>query len=83
MVTNRWVVKITGFGLSHFRHSGQEDLSENEFYKSLLWTAPELLRSDTECYGNQKGDVYSFAILTYEIVYREFPYQTFNLSYKG
>jgi len=37
----------------------------------LLWTAPELL-SDTRQLpkGSKEGDVYSFAIILHEIIYR-------------
>ena len=35
----------------------------------LLWIAPELLRDETSR-GSQKGDVYSFAIVVYEMFRR-------------
>jgi len=42
---------------------------------ALLWTAPELMASqcvsvDGLSTGTQKGDVYSFAIILHEILYR-------------
>ena len=42
----------------------------------LLWTAPELLRMDRRSLGrgSQKGDVYSFGIILYEIYGRAGPY---------
>ena len=47
-------------------------------YTSLsgkLWTAPEILRENfPPARGTQKGDVYSFAIVCYEIMQRSEPY---------
>jgi len=40
-----------------------------------LWSAPELLRLPSPpAEGTQKGDVYSFAIICQEIVYRKGPF---------
>ena len=44
-------------------------------FVALLWTAPELMASqrssvDGLSTGTQKGDVYSFAIILHEILYR-------------
>ena len=39
----------------------------------MLWTAPELLESETQ-YCSQKGDVYSYAIVLSEIITRMGPY---------
>ena len=45
------------------------------FYRDQLWTAPELLRMTTRpINGTQKADVYSFAIVLQEIVFRAAPY---------
>ncbi|XP_046585125.1 atrial natriuretic peptide receptor 1-like isoform X2 [Haliotis rubra] len=73
VVDSRFVVKITDFGLHYFREG--QGLMEQEstfaFYNRTLWTAPELLRMpDRPPEGTQKGDVYSFAIICQEIVYR-------------
>jgi len=45
------------------------------WFPALLWTAPELMASqrssaDGLSTGTQKGDVYSFAIILHEILYR-------------
>jgi len=50
-------------------------VGEYEFYRDQLWTAPELLRMTTRpINGTQKADVYSFAIILQEIMFREEPY---------
>jgi len=48
----------------------------------LLWTAPELLykrhaglNTKKAIQGTQPGDIYSFAIILQEILYRALPYQ--------
>jgi len=46
-----------------------------KFYRDQLWTAPELLRMTTRpINGTQKADVYSFAIILQEIMFRAEPY---------
>jgi len=50
-------------------------IGEFELYRDQLWTAPELLRMTSRpVVGTQKGDVYSFAIIMQEIMYRGAPY---------
>jgi len=50
----------------------QEAEREYQFYRDQLWTAPELLRMKTRAVnGTQRADVYSFAIVLQEIIYRE------------
>lgn len=50
----------------------------------LLSTAPELLRDPAQyAKGTQKGDVYSFAIVLYEIHGRAGPYGDTHLTPKG
>ncbi len=53
-------------------------------FVDLLWTAPELLRdvAAPPC-GTQKADVYSFAIILYEIHGREGPYGDTDLTPRG
>ncbi|ROT72015.1 hypothetical protein C7M84_009635 [Penaeus vannamei] len=81
LVDSRWVVKITDFGI-HELKAGTEtaaalsDASETQRKcTDLLYRAPELLR-DTAAPpgGTQKGDVYSFAIVLYEVHGRHGPW---------
>ncbi|KAG7507192.1 heat-stable enterotoxin receptor-like [Solea senegalensis] len=62
VVDNRMVVKITDFGCNSFLTPGND-----------LWTAPEHLRKHGT---SQKGDVYSFAIISQEIVLRKCTFYT-------
>ena len=68
VIDSRWTLKLTDFGLNTFK--SKEDLSHMdnmEYHRSLLWHAPELLRTDGAIgRGTQKGDVYSFAIILQE-----------------
>lgn len=52
--------------------------------KRFLWRAPELLRnSSPPARGTQKGDVYSFGIVLFEIVGRIGPWGELNYSNDG
>ncbi|KAB0794058.1 hypothetical protein PPYR_13678 [Photinus pyralis] len=82
LIDSRWVLQITDFGLHEFRVGEISDQwSEKELRRSL-WRAPELLRA--ECppsRGTQKGDVYSFAIVLYEILGRSGPWGCTNMTH--
>jgi len=55
--------------------SGLTQEGEYHYYRDQLWTAPELLRMTTRpINGTQKADVYSFAIILQEIMFRAEPY---------
>ncbi|XP_076326547.1 receptor-type guanylate cyclase Gyc76C-like isoform X2 [Tachypleus tridentatus] len=76
VVTARWVLKVTDFGLHEVRTNEENgSISEYEYYRNMLWKAPEILR-DTSQYprGSQKGDVYSFSIILHEIISRQGPF---------
>ncbi|XP_008312951.1 heat-stable enterotoxin receptor [Cynoglossus semilaevis] len=62
VLDNRMVVKITDFGCNSFLSPVKD-----------LWTAPEHLRKHGT---SQKGDVYSFAIISQEIVLRKCTFYT-------
>uniref|UniRef100_A0A3B4AL70 Guanylate cyclase n=1 Tax=Periophthalmus magnuspinnatus TaxID=409849 RepID=A0A3B4AL70_9GOBI len=55
------------------------------FVVEMYWTAPELLRQvGHQFYGTPKGDVYSFAMIMWELMYnsRSGPFSDFNLEPK-
>lgn len=52
--------------------------------KDLLWTAPELLRnSSLRRRGTFSGDIYSFSIVTQEVVSRSAPFCMLDMPAKG
>uniref|UniRef100_A0A1I8HSN5 Guanylate cyclase n=1 Tax=Macrostomum lignano TaxID=282301 RepID=A0A1I8HSN5_9PLAT len=74
LVDSRFSLKIADFGLQSLRgtkdYKDKED-AEYSSYRNKLWTAPELLRNPTPPpEGTKEGDVYSFAIICQEIIYR-------------
>lgn len=77
LITSRWVLKITDFGLHNFRmKASAAPVHENmrhAHYRKQLWKAPELLRNPTML-GNQKTDVYAFAIILHEIIGKHGPF---------
>ncbi|XP_069134312.1 atrial natriuretic peptide receptor 1-like [Argopecten irradians] len=72
LVDNRWVLKLTDYGINGFVGNNAGTIEyEEERYKALLWTAPELLRSAIQNRnGTQTGDIYAFGIVLHEIYYR-------------
>ncbi|KAL5007791.1 hypothetical protein ScPMuIL_016597 [Solemya velum] len=72
VIDKRWILRITDYGTNAFYdHSFLSNVDENVFYKGLLWTAPELLKQPNQLVcGTASGDVYSFAIILHEIIYR-------------
>uniref|UniRef100_A0A8D3DDY7 Guanylate cyclase n=1 Tax=Scophthalmus maximus TaxID=52904 RepID=A0A8D3DDY7_SCOMX len=71
VVDNRFVLKITDYGLSSFRFDGDSGTDAHAYYAQRLWMSPELLRSEAPPpQGTQKGDVYSFGIILQEVALR-------------
>ncbi|XP_054710092.1 guanylate cyclase 32E-like [Uloborus diversus] len=76
VIDSRWMLKVTDFGLHEFRANQDppKDVQESRD-KSVLWRAPELLRSlNPPPRGSQKGDVYAFGIILFEIMGRKGPW---------
>ncbi|XP_057667312.1 receptor-type guanylate cyclase Gyc76C-like isoform X1 [Diorhabda carinulata] len=76
VVTSRWVLQVTDFGLAEMRQCAENDsIGEHQYYRNLFWKAPEILRHPAKYInGTQKADVYSFAIILYEILGRRGPF---------
>uniref|UniRef100_A0A8C4DY16 Guanylate cyclase n=1 Tax=Dicentrarchus labrax TaxID=13489 RepID=A0A8C4DY16_DICLA len=71
VVDNRFVLKITDYGLSSFRSDSDSGKDAHAYYARELWMAPELLRMESPPpQGTQKGDVYSFGIVLQEVALR-------------
>lgn len=74
VIDNRFVVKLTDFGLPTLLAA--VELEENVNPRLLLWTAPEHLRTKHPLLsGSQKGDIYSLAIIFQEIITRCGPFE--------
>ncbi|KAH8395404.1 hypothetical protein KR215_000573, partial [Drosophila sulfurigaster] len=71
LIDSRWVCQISDFGL-HELKAGQDEPNKIELeMKRSLTMAPELLRDALRpARGSQKGDIYSFGILLYEMIGR-------------
>lgn len=65
--------------------AGQEESDHKQKeLRRQLWRAPELLRSpNPPPQGTQKGDIYSFAIVLYEIMGRSGPWGQIDISHDG
>jgi len=71
VVDSRFVLKLTDFGLHGLRGKKEVDKESYEYFKTKLWTAPEILCEENKFIpGTQKGDIYSFAIIMHEIAER-------------
>ncbi|KAJ8681433.1 hypothetical protein QAD02_017220, partial [Eretmocerus hayati] len=84
LVDSRWVVKLADFGLHEFKRDAEPEPSDaSKRSRGLLYRAPELLRqrrSQPTPRELQKADVYSFAIVLYELQGRHGPFGLTQLS---
>ncbi|XP_045477844.1 guanylate cyclase 32E-like isoform X2 [Harmonia axyridis] len=79
LIDSRWVLQISDFGLHEFK--GIRSEPDGEELNRALYKAPELLRHQSPPpRGTQKGDVYSFGIILYEILGRSGPWGVLDLS---
>lgn len=83
LIGDHWLVKICDFGMARVRSLGVTMTKLG----TLQWVAPEILREERY---TEKADVYSFAILIWELVARAVPYVGQNslmvaraVAYKG
>ncbi|XP_067128746.1 receptor-type guanylate cyclase Gyc76C-like [Centruroides vittatus] len=84
LITSRWVLQVSDFGLHELRSDANSTtITDYEYYRNLLWKAPELLRQTSNFPKiSQKGDVYSFAIILHEIMQRQGPFGNIMLPPK-
>ncbi|KER20046.1 hypothetical protein T265_11311 [Opisthorchis viverrini] len=78
LLDSRFAVKLTDFGLPRIRGANAQkfEFGTAPYYYNLLWTAPELLPTkDGEVpKATFKGDVYAYAIICQELIYRKGPF---------
>jgi guanylate cyclase len=84
LVDSRWVLQISDFGLHEFKAGPEVPEMQSKNLRRCLWRAPELLRDPSPpARGTQKGDVYSFGIVLYEIIGRKGPWGGVDLEPAG
>lgn len=87
VITSRWVLQLTDFGLYELRAAANVGVMDptavHSYYQNLLWKAPELVREKYLWNGTQKGDVYAFGIILYEIYGRKGPYGICDMDPQG
>ncbi|ALC39302.1 Gyc32E [Drosophila busckii] len=75
LIDSRWVCQISDFGLHELKAAQDEPNKAELEIKRALCRAPELLRdSNRLARGSQKGDIYSFGLLLYEMIGRKGPW---------
>ncbi|XP_052269891.1 guanylate cyclase 32E-like [Dreissena polymorpha] len=84
LVDAHWVLMVTDFGI-HRLGDGRASSSPDpqNYYETLLWRAPEVLRSTSrEAVGTQKADVYAFSLILYALIGRKGPWGDTEYSSK-
>ncbi len=73
--------KISDFGLSKTReHSHTATNTTANTIGSVPWAAPEYLTVKRIKERNEKGDIYSFGVIAWELVTRQTPWKSYNYS---
>ncbi|CAH0398067.1 unnamed protein product [Chilo suppressalis] len=81
LVDSRWVLQICDYGLHNLKSGCTDAEDALRMERRMLWRAPEFLRDpNLPPRGSQKGDVYSFGIILYEILGRNGPWGDTNLT---
>lgn len=83
-LVSEWTVKIGDFGLATVKSMDTEDTnnvnhsSNKRPTGSVLWMAPEVINQKVNDPYTHKSDVYSFAVVLYELVTSSLPFQNFH-----
>ncbi|KAL0892719.1 hypothetical protein ABMA27_014436 [Loxostege sticticalis] len=81
LVDSRWVLQICDYGLHNLKSGCADAEDALRMERRMLWRAPEFLRDpNPPSRGSQKGDVYSFGIILYEILGRNGPWGDTSLT---
>ncbi|PIN19218.1 Tyrosine kinase [Handroanthus impetiginosus] len=73
LVDKNWTVKVGDFGLSRLKH--ETYLTTRTGKGTPQWMAPEVLRNEP---SDEKGDVYSFGVILWELVTHKIPWESLN-----
>lgn len=73
LVSSRFVVKLSDYGLRSLYETIDENEEDNVLFMKKIWLAPEHMKSGGKS-GSKKGDIYSFGLLLYEIITNSLPF---------